>query len=196
MDPVAKGNSFEDIVFLAMKEELKNDCLGLSSSCCKVFQKKAYFSRDRRSNIVVDISIEVWIPGAKEYSLLWVCECKDYVHPVRVDDVEEFKAKLDQIAGKNIKGVFATRSAMQKGALTYAQSNGIGVVRILQDEQVRWVLRGMVVSANESSSMEVECALTYPEYIGMNRAFFGLINDQSVSEWNTLLCSMVKDSGT
>ena len=105
MSTVAKGDTFEQSVFDALSEELKGDRLGLSPSTAKLFRKKGYYSHDRKTDIIVDMSIEVWPPDADNYSILWVCECKDYGHPIPVDDVEEFKAKLDQIAGKNVKGV-------------------------------------------------------------------------------------------
>lgn len=37
----------------------------------------------------------------------WVCERKDYGRSIPVDDIEEFEAKLDQIAGADKKGVIA-----------------------------------------------------------------------------------------
>lgn len=139
MDTVAKGDNFEDLVFKKVQELLKNHQLGLSPSQAKIFKKKGYLSKNRNSDIIVDIAIEVWPPNANNYSLLWVCECKNYSGLVPVNDVEEFKAKLDQIAGKNVKGVIASRNALQRGALDYARSNGIGVVRILPDDQVDWI---------------------------------------------------------
>lgn len=126
MDTEARSDAFEDVMFNLIKKELLNNRLGLFRSQAKIFKKKGYFSKDRKSYIIVDIAIEVWPPEAENYSILWVCECKNYSGLVPVNDVEAFKAKLDQIAGKNIKGVLASRNALQPGALDYAQSNGIG----------------------------------------------------------------------
>jgi hypothetical protein len=92
---IAKGNAFEDRVFQAIRRELDGDRLGLSPKLAKPFKRKGYYSKDRDDEIVVDISIEVWLPGADHWSFLWVCECKDYSGSIPVDDVEEFKSKLD-----------------------------------------------------------------------------------------------------
>ncbi len=99
MSTVTKGDAFEGPVFVAIKRELEANRLGLSPSSAKVFQKKGYYSAARDGDIVVDISIEVWPPEANNWSLLWVCECKDYTGSLPVNDVEEFRAKLEQIAG-------------------------------------------------------------------------------------------------
>jgi hypothetical protein len=51
---------------------------------------------------------------------LWVFECKDYKKSVPVDDIEEFKSKLQQIAGLNVKGTMVVSGDLQKSAITYA----------------------------------------------------------------------------
>ena len=184
MNTVAKGDSFEDTVHDAIADELKNDGLGLSPATAKLFRKKGYFSRDRKSDIIVDISIEVWPPGASNYSLLWVCECKNYGHPVPVDDVEEFKAKLDQIAGKNVKGVVATSHSLQSGALSFAEANGIGVVRILPGNQVRWVIHLMTANTSYGpSGSDYASALTREGYVGNNQAFYGAYCGYCMDGW-------------
>jgi hypothetical protein len=75
---VAKGTAFEDRVFAALDQQLRDDDLRLSPKSAQIFKKKGYYSRDRDDEIVVDISIEVWLPKADRWSLLLVCECKDY----------------------------------------------------------------------------------------------------------------------
>jgi hypothetical protein len=140
LSSVAKGDAFENRVFDSIKKLVDSGDFALNPSCCRLFQKKGYYSRDRGSDIVVDISIEVWMPGADRWSMLWVCECKDYNKAVPVDDVEEFKAKLNQITGVNVKGLFATSSAFQSGAINYSRANGIGLLRLLPKDQIDIVM--------------------------------------------------------
>lgn len=83
-----------------------------------------------------DISLEFWLPGADQWSILWIIECKDYAGSIPVDDVEEFKAKLDQISGANRKGMLVVSGALQPSAFNYARSNGIAVARPLPREHV------------------------------------------------------------
>lgn len=194
MDTISKGNAFEDTVFEIIKDELENDRLGLSLNHAKIFKKKGYFSKDRCSEIIVDIAIEVWPPNAKNISLLWICECKDYKGTIPVNDIEEFKAKLDQIGGKNIKGVIASPNALQHGALTYAQSNGIGVVRIMPDNQVDWIIQFMTKSngSEQFNSREFNSALLLQDHRGKNRSFYSICDRYLFGDWYSLLTHSLK----
>ena len=195
MSTVAKGNAFENRVFTAITDELNGDRLGLSPTSASAFQKKGYYSRDRDSDIIVDISIEVWLPNADQWSLLWVCECKDYSGAIPVDDVEEFKAKLDQIAGANKKGVMAVTGALQQGALKYARANGIGIVRLLPDDQVEHLLYMMTSATMEESNRlngsEFYKALTIPGFVGKNRSFYAEGEGYIFGNWRPMLKEML-----
>lgn len=190
MNTIAKGDALEDQAFELLQVELGQGRLGIDSASGKIFKKKGYYSRDREKDIIVDISIEVWPPGAQNYSLLWVCECKNYGHAVPVDDVEEFKAKLDQIAGKNIKGVMASRNSFQSGAISYARNQGIGLVRIMPDDQVTWMMHLMTtdtLGASRLSSREFNSALSIERHQAIGRSFYAAYDGYIFGNWQSLL---------
>ncbi len=195
MNNFEKGRRFEDRVFRIIKEALANGDLGLSCPKARVFQGKGYYSKDRDSYVKVDISIEVWLPEATGYSFLWVCECKDYSQSIPVDDVEEFKAKLDQIAGKNIKGVVATQSAFQIGALSYAMANGIGVMRILPDDKAVWTAHVQSSHTGDGNLNDINCliALTNPDFYGKNNSVFAAINGHFYEDILFFLVDWIRD---
>lgn len=163
-----KGNKLEDRVFKLFKEELNQNRLFVNPDCCKIFQKKGYYSKDRQSKIIVDISIEVFLPGAKEYSLLIIVECKNYNHSVPVDDVEEFFSKLQQISGANIKGIVAATNSFQKGALTYSKSKGLGLIRLLDNSNFKWILKRAVTGLVTYEEIEKSEASIYEGLITDN----------------------------
>ncbi|AZC18528.1 restriction endonuclease [Pseudomonas sp. CMR5c] len=191
MSTVAKGDALEDETFMLIKKELEAGRLGISPSSGRVFKKKGYYSRDREKDIVVDISIEVWLPGADNYSMLWVCECKDYARSIPVDDAEEFKSKLDQIAGKNIKGVIVTRSSFQEGTVKYARSQGVGLVRIMPKDQVSWfmycIMSGSAPIQNKLNPREFKLALSNEGYQAKERSFYSTYNGYIFGSWLELL---------
>ena len=189
MNTVSRGNQFEDRVFSALRKEVNAERLGISPRQCALFQKKGYFSRDRDSDVIVDISIEVTIPEATSWSFLWVCECKDYSGSIPVDNVEEFKAKLDQIAGKNVKGLMAITGALQSGAAAYARAQGIGVVRLLPSDQVEWMMHLETTHSSERrlDANEFNRALTTPSYRSRNSDFFGRSDGYIFDSWQGLL---------
>lgn len=189
MSTVAKGDAFEDEIYSLLKRELEDGRLGIDANSAWIYQKKAYYSKDRDKDVVVDISIEVWPPDAENYSLLWVCECKDYDSSIPVDEIEEFKAKLDQIAGKNVKGVVATRRSFQQGALTYARNQGVGLVRMMPPNQVSWVMHLAINTSFETklNPRDFKAALTREHHQAKERAFYSDFDGYIFGSWNALL---------
>jgi len=188
MNTTEKGNKFEDEVFKEIKELLESGSLGLIPDCCHLFQKKGYYSRDRDSDIILDISIEVWMPGADRWSMLWACECKDCSRPVSVDDIEEYKAKLNQIAGVNVKGMFATSSAYQRSAYNYAASNGIGLLRLLPKEQIEVVFYHMMPEEFERRrKLECEKGFFNQSHISEFGGFYSIHDGITYHDWEALL---------
>src|SRR3954466_10165793 len=61
---VERGRAFEEQVYDALVKELHDGRLGLLPSSCSVHLRKGYFSRDRGREIVIDVSIEMRLPGA------------------------------------------------------------------------------------------------------------------------------------
>lgn len=128
MNTVLKGDNFENECFILIKRLLDNYHLGLLPSTCRVFQKKGYYSYRRQTDIIFDLSIEVWPEGAANYSLLYLIECKDYKGTVPVNDLEEFEKKIQQCTGTNIKAVFITRNGFQEGSFTFARTGGMMLI--------------------------------------------------------------------
>lgn len=190
MNTIKVGDALEDEVFKTFKKYLESGELGISSDCAKIFQKKGYYSRDREKDIKVDISIELWPPGSTNYSLLIVIECKSLAKGVPVDDIEEFKAKLDQIGGKNIKGIIVTRSVFQTGSKKYAENQGIALARAMPKNQVLWLMH-MATSCSlklgRASAIEAEEALTLDSYKAKNCNFFALSNELAFKSWRELI---------
>ncbi|GEM_PF-2946576 len=48
MNATKRGNNFERMVYAYLQEELGKDNLFVPQKTSKIFQKKAYFSRDRQ----------------------------------------------------------------------------------------------------------------------------------------------------
>jgi Zn-dependent peptidase ImmA (M78 family) len=135
---IQKKNEFEGSVFLVFSKLLSNDGLFIRKEGAKIYRKKGYYSEDRKGNIIFDISIELFIKDAINYSLLTVIECKNYKELIPVDDIEEFKAKLDQIAGKNAKGIMVSSTGFAEGTLKYAKTLGMALVRLSDSNEINW----------------------------------------------------------
>jgi Zn-dependent peptidase ImmA (M78 family) len=147
---IQKGNEFETRVFLIFSKLLSDGELFMRSEGSAIYQKKGYYSKDRQNDIIVDISIETFLKDASNYSILTVIECKDYNKLIPVDDIEEFKSKLDQITGKNVKGIMVSRYGFAEGTLKYAKSQGIALVRLLDSNKVNWDINRAIYTTNKT----------------------------------------------
>ncbi|RKF35778.1 ImmA/IrrE family metallo-endopeptidase [Paraburkholderia fungorum] len=157
------GDEFERRIFELFRTEIDAERFPFKRDCCKLFSKKGYYSRDRCSEIVFDIAIEVYFPGAQEYSMLLLVECKRYSHAVPVDDVEEFFTKVQQVGAANAKAVVVSTAAFQRGALEFAKAKRIGLARYFGPENFKWELRrspSTTVQRNADSKENVERGLS------------------------------------
>lgn len=141
MDTTKKGDNLENRFYELLLDLIKENQFFAPADRCQVFQKKGYYSRDRKKNIVFDIVVEIYMPHADEYSLLVIIERKNYNHSVPVDDIEEFYAKIQQVASANGKGIVVSSNSFQEGAFSFSSSKGIGLVRLYERDQLEWVLR-------------------------------------------------------
>lgn len=162
------GDVFEKRVFRYFSTEIAANRFWAKKANCKVFSKKGYPSKDRNGKIVFDVSIELYLPGANEYSSLILIECKNYTHPVPVDDVEEFFTKVQQVGAANAKAVIASAASFQSGAQEFAKSKGMGLLRYFDRRDFKWELkRSPSASARSTAAKDaylVERGLSETEF--------------------------------
>lgn len=140
MNTKLKGDVLEGRFLKLLRREMAKGRFFVSSDVCKVYSQKGYYSKDRAKDIIFDISIEVYAPGAESYSFLILIECKNYNHPVPVDDAEEFFQKIQQISGANVKGILVSTSSFQEGCFNFSGSKGIGLIRYYDSKEIKWEL--------------------------------------------------------
>jgi Zn-dependent peptidase ImmA (M78 family) len=133
---VAKGNAFEDRVFVKFKELLETGELPISKHS-HIHQKKAYKGKSGNETIF-DISIEVFRPNATEYSQLILIECKDYKTPIKKEKLSIFSDYIDDVSGN--KGYFITTSKFEQGALNIAKSKRIGLAILDNSNNLSYIL--------------------------------------------------------
>src|SRR5687768_14096101 len=128
MNTTQKGDRLESKIFALFKREIVEGRFFVSEHCCKLFSKKGYYSKARGKTIIFDISIEIYLPGQDTYSMLVLIECKNYNHPVPVDDIEEFYQKVEQVAGANGKAIVVSTNSFQESAFSFSKSQGVGLL--------------------------------------------------------------------
>lgn len=175
MNTTKLGKILEQEVYDYFSYQIDNDLFWARKSCCKIYRQKGYYSKDRDSDIIFDIAIEIWLPNASSYSMLILIECKNYNSKIPVDAVEEFYAKINQVAPAKTKGVLASSAAFQSGTLIYAKSKGIGIIRFLKDTEPKWELYRTPSSSLKLSvhlQDEIHQILTQEESINTSCQFY------------------------
>ena len=195
MNSIHSGDCFESTIFNFFESEIAADRFYAKSECCKIFRRKGYYSKDRRKNIKFDISIEIYLPGSKFYSILILIECKNYNHAVPVDDAEEFFAKVQQISGANVKGIIASTNAFQEGTLNYCSSKGMGALRYFGNSDFKWVLHRSPSTIHswtqiKYNRMELHRGLTTKDYLSRHFDFYCCYNDQYTYSLKTFLLAI------
>jgi len=178
-----KGDEFEAEVFSFIRDYVNRGQTFLNPKKCQFFTQKGYYSHLRKNDIKVDVSIESHTSSIDKLALLIVIECKNYGKKVPVDDVEEFAFKLEQIAGKNIKGMMFSKQGFSSGAFSVAESTGIALAKLLPSNEVDWILErtpDAVIKSKkkEYKNKEIQKALTTQNYRGQSEAFFSLYNNK------------------
>lgn len=196
---VAIGDALEDRIADLLQSEIDAGNFWAKRECCTLYRKRGYYSSDRESNIVFDIAIEIRLPGEQDVSLVILVECKNYSHPVPVDDVEEFYEKIEQVTGANVKGILATRSALQKGAFTFAKSKRLAVIRYFDGSQFKWQLKRSASAVASSDAVEdslrIEAGLTQSSFRSHFYDLYCLSPARLTNSLQDLFGDLFSDSG-
>jgi Restriction endonuclease len=168
MNTTSIGDSLEANIFDLFQTEIKTNRFWAKKENCRLFRKKGYHSKDRGDNIVFDLAIEIRLPDARDFSVLVLVECKNYSHPVPVDDAEEFFAKVQQISGANVKAVIASTASFQSGTRAFAKSKGMGLLRYFDKTHFKWELQrspsASARSTDANSAQMVEDGLARQDF--------------------------------
>ena len=136
INTVKIGDKFEKKALKIIHKAIKDGQLSINEAHAEVFEKKAYYSRDREKDIIFDLSIEIWPEKAKDYSLVYFIECKSGKSKstkVPIDDIEEFHEKVRQVSGLNCKAVMITDKSFGKTTFTYARNKGVMLIEVKEN---------------------------------------------------------------
>lgn len=88
---------------------------------------------------------------------MFLIECKSSnSKKVPVDDVEEFWGKVDQVAGKNVKGVMISDNSFQSGGLTFAKNTGMMLIEVDNEDNHSIILHRTEKEETESKEKTID----------------------------------------
>lgn len=185
------GKKLEKEVYDLLHEIINKNEFVVSNPNVKIRKKPKYYSKDRESEIEFDVSVEKYLVDPDENknikpSIIIVIECKDYSNGIPVDDVEEFHAKLQQIGADNTKGIIITKhGCFQRSAVSYAESKGIALARIIPSEQIFFAVYCIIgiekIAEYERRKRIIE-PLVEKNYMSNGNSFFSSTGNDGLEE--------------
>lgn len=143
MSTTEKGDQFESRSLEIIQKLIEEEQLGEIAKYLKIYTKQPYYSHLRKKNIIFDLTIEVWPPGATRYVRIYIIECKNYKDRVPVSKIEDFHSKILQLNGVNVKGVFISNSPLQEAAYNIAESTGMMLIQGESSDDYKIILHRM-----------------------------------------------------
>jgi Zn-dependent peptidase ImmA (M78 family) len=140
LNTVEIGDEFESKSYEIIKDLLQTSRLGILANYARIYCKKGYYSHLRKKDIIFDLTIELWLPNADRYSILYIIECKNYSKRVPAKQVEDFHSKIQQVSGVNVKGIFITNSPLQEAGYNFAESTGMMLIQADSSEDYKIIL--------------------------------------------------------
>ncbi|URD70655.1 ImmA/IrrE family metallo-endopeptidase [Leptospira borgpetersenii] len=135
MNTTKKGDDFEEYSYRLIKNALEDKKLGIIPDQARLFKKKKYpFNDKRKGGAEIDLSIEIWLPGAENYSFLYLIECKNYKSRIPINDIREFAGVISEISGVNVKGVFIVNNDLQEGAYELIKAKKMMLIQTDQEK--------------------------------------------------------------
>lgn len=155
---------------------------------CKIFRKKKYPCNERE--IEFDIVVEIRRVGRSEPHKYIVFECKNLARPVEETELTHFSTNVHRAFGHKGTAVLVMTSRLQTGALSFASSVGIAVVKY--DEM------GLETALERTGTPWLEKNFVRQQLVGKQTSakslkFSGYHNEQYFSSVMSLIQSLALD---
>lgn len=137
LSSVEKGDKFENRAHGLIVKAIEDDKFAFPLKYARVKQKAKYYSKKIEKDIVFDLAIEIWPPEAKNYSNLFLIECKSYSSKkVPIGDLRKFIHDVNDVAELNGKAVFITDSSYTDPSITLAKNTGMMIITVDTDDSI------------------------------------------------------------
>ena len=142
MNTVEKGDNFELLCHNLIVAAIEDEKFAFPLKYAHVKRKAKYYSKTREKEIIFDLSIEIWPPGASNYSMIYIIECKSYsTKKVPIGDLNKFAYDVNDVAQLNGKAVFITSSSYTDTALTTAKNTGMMLIQVEENNSMSILLQ-------------------------------------------------------
>jgi len=187
--------ALEDEVFAILQSMIDADRLPYKKDQCRVYRRRAYHSPDRGGPVNFENVIEVFrspdfADDTKPAHVVFY-ECKDQGRNVEVGEIDEIVARLGVSFGLSMKAYVVTRKRFSRGALNTASSKGIGLIKIMPEDKLHFVIELLTVQSiaakRRAFPQRTLRALMDTDYISSNERVYGADNGYCFASFERML---------
>lgn len=160
-----------------MQKTVIQDIWPFQSHHYAIFKDETYYLVQDDKKECFDISIENY-NGENDFpALKLLISCKKTTIGISKDELILFERKVNDISGC-CKAIVISNSSFHEDALQYAQKKGIGLLRVFDDDKIKWLaprkLQNKTTNKTiEKSNLEIEKALCQSDYSILNNFIVG-----------------------
>lgn len=196
------GKSLEDDVAKLVQSMLVSGELPYRPELVKFKPKAKYYSVTRQGHVEFENVLEVYVKDNVEAleaqpTHVIFFECKDHGRNVEVGKVDEVVGRLNNVFGFNMKAYVVTRKGFAGRAITLAESNGIGLIKVMPEDKVEFFAYMATSDTFELSNREfpsrANAALRDPNYISNGEEFYAADNGYVFSTLGSVIGKYLRD---
>lgn len=172
---------FLDFAYSVFRKVIEKDDWAFKSPKYKLIKHGLYGLSQENIDERFDISIENYNGENPTPSLKILIKCKKSNDQITKDELVLFKSKVAQVSGC-CKAVFVTNTSFEKNALYYADSMGIGILRIFDEDKVKWLAPRTINQTMshldyEKCEQEIQNAILQKNYEILNNFIVGYFHN-------------------
>ncbi len=196
------GKNLESEVAALVQSMLASGELPYREELVKFKPKAKYYSNTRKGYVDFENVLEVYVKNnidvldAQPTHVIFF-ECKDHGRNVEVGKVDEVVGRLNGSFGFNMKAYMVTRKGFAASAMTTAKSHGIGLIKIMPDENVEFFAYMVTSETFERSLREfpsrASVALRDPSYVSDGESFYAIDNGYVFSTLGGVIGKYLRD---
>jgi hypothetical protein len=197
------GKYLENEVATLVASMLASGRLPYRPELVKFRHKIKYYSATRNADVEFENVLEIYVkdnvnqPNAQPTHVIFF-ECKDHARNVEVGKVDEVVGRLNGSFGFNMKAYIITRKGFSKGAIATAQSHGIGLLKIMPDSKINFLMHMITLDVLERLRREFPkravAAIANENYVSDGKRFYAIDNGYAFDSLDSLIATHLRET--
>jgi Tfp pilus assembly protein PilF len=179
--PQVRSNGFENKVIAIVEKMLASTLLTQLPCSFLLSLGNASSPKSWTGETMPCFSIQARLPSSNNLLHMWVWGCKDFETTLKLNEIQEFEAKLHELSEGEVSGTIVSASPLEADAFQYAKTKNIGIIRMLPPGFFSYSSLSDQRWEPCADLATYESAITSPSFHGVNQEVFGIINGKMIA---------------